>query len=235
MATRILYELAGEDPARRFSPYCWRSHLALAHKGLEVETVPWRFMDGDAIAFSGQGKVPVLVDGDTVVHDSWQIAEYLEKTYPDAPSLFGCAESAPAVRFINAWADSVLIPLISRVVVADIPPLLAPGDREYFRRTREARFGATLEAVCASRDTHIETLRLTLMPMRLTLRAQPFLGGDTPHYADYAVFGAFQWARCVSDYPLLTADDTVLVQWADRLLDAFGGLARQAPGYRIAA
>ncbi len=30
-------------------------------------------------------QVPVLVDGDQVVHDSWQIAEYLDKTYTDKP------------------------------------------------------------------------------------------------------------------------------------------------------
>ena len=33
-----LYELAGADENRRFSPYCWRARMALAHKGLEVES-----------------------------------------------------------------------------------------------------------------------------------------------------------------------------------------------------
>ncbi|KAL0043046.1 hypothetical protein WJX79_007635 [Trebouxia sp. C0005] len=36
--------------------------------------------------------VPVLVDGDTVVHDSWSVVEYLEKTCGDKPSLFGDAK-----------------------------------------------------------------------------------------------------------------------------------------------
>jgi hypothetical protein len=48
----ILYDLAGADPARRFSPYCWRVRLAIEHKGLSVETIPWRFTDKDVIAFS---------------------------------------------------------------------------------------------------------------------------------------------------------------------------------------
>src|SRR6185436_6817693 len=85
--SRKLYDLAGADPARRFSPYCWRTKLALAHKGLGVETVPWRFTEKDVIAFSGSKLVPVLVDGDCTVYDSWTIANYLEDTYPDAPSL----------------------------------------------------------------------------------------------------------------------------------------------------
>jgi glutathione S-transferase-like protein len=38
--TLRLYDLAGADPNRRFSPYCWRIRLALAHKRLPVETIP---------------------------------------------------------------------------------------------------------------------------------------------------------------------------------------------------
>ena len=69
-----LYELAGAEDNRRFSPYCWRVRFALEHKQLEFETVACRFTDKDAIAFSGQNKMPVLVDGDKVVSDSWAIA-----------------------------------------------------------------------------------------------------------------------------------------------------------------
>ena len=54
-----LYDLAGAEPERRFSPYCWRIKLALMHKGLPFDTIPWRFTDKDVIAFSGQGRVPV--------------------------------------------------------------------------------------------------------------------------------------------------------------------------------
>ena len=69
-----LYDLAGADLERRFSPYCWRIKLALMHKGLPFDTIPWRFTEKKAIAFSGQGRVPVLIDGDQVVFDSWKIA-----------------------------------------------------------------------------------------------------------------------------------------------------------------
>jgi len=82
--TRKLHDLAGADPNRRFSPYCWRTKLALAHKGLDVETIPWRFTDKDAIAFSGQGRVPVLIDGEIVVWESLAIIEYVAETRPDA-------------------------------------------------------------------------------------------------------------------------------------------------------
>ena len=70
-----LYELAGADPDMRYSPFCWRTRLALAHKGLDFEGIPWRLTDKQMIAFSGSTRVPVLVDGETVVNDSWRIAD----------------------------------------------------------------------------------------------------------------------------------------------------------------
>jgi hypothetical protein len=36
--------------------------MALFHKGLTFEAIPWRFSEKDTIAFSGQGLVPVIAD-----------------------------------------------------------------------------------------------------------------------------------------------------------------------------
>jgi glutathione S-transferase len=225
---RVLYDLAGADPQLRFSPYCWRAKLALAHKGLDVETVPWRFTDKDAIAFSGQGRVPVLVDGERTISDSWAIALYLEETYPERPSLFGAAAAISATRFINAWADTVLQGGMIRLVVSDIAGIVHEKDRAYFRDSREGRFGMPLEQVTAGREDRLKAFRDTLAPLRHTLSAQPYLGGDAPAYADYIVFGSFQWARCVSAFELLAPED-VVTAWRERMLDRFDGLARRAP------
>lgn len=229
MALR-LYDLAGAEPERRFSPYCWRTKLALMHKGLPFDTIPWRFTDKDAIAFSGQDRVPVLVDGDRVVFDSWTIANYLDDAYPDRASLFGGGEARAVTRFANAWADGVLVTGIVRLVVTDIFAHLHPKDRAYFRETREKRLGAKLEAVSANRETDVLTFRKNLEPVRAVLAAQPYLGGATPAYADYSVFGCFQWSRCISPFPLLLNDDPVWA-WRERLLSAFDGFARNALGY----
>ncbi len=233
--SRILYDLAGEDPACRFSPFCWRSRLALAHKGLEVETVPWRFTERERLGFSGQGKVPVLVDAERVVADSWAIACWLEERYPDRPSLF-CGEGGRAVsRFVNDWTDGALHPQVARMVVADIPPLLAPVDRSYFRESRERRFGMPLERVSADRAERVEAFRRDLLhPLRVTLGQQPWLSGDAPGYADHIVFGAFQWARVCSAFELLEPGDPV-AEWRERVLDLHGGLARAVPGRATAA
>ncbi|MFC7158181.1 glutathione S-transferase N-terminal domain-containing protein, partial [Pseudidiomarina halophila] len=85
-----LFELVGRDPSQGFSPYVWRTRMALAHKGFEPELVPLRFTEiADRLAFAESRTVPVLVDDDKVVTDSWHIACYLEEAYPERPSLFG--------------------------------------------------------------------------------------------------------------------------------------------------
>lgn len=235
MTALILYDLCGADPAHRFSPYCWRARLALAHKGLESETVPWRFTEKDRIAFSGQDKVPVLRHGDRVVSDSWRIAEYLEDTWPDRPSLFGGPGGRALARFVNAWSDAVVNAGLAQLIVADIPALLDPGDRAYFVASREKRFGRPLAEVCAGRETRLEGFRASLHPLRMVLRdGQPFLGGAAPLHADYIAFGGFQWARCVSPLAVLAPDDP-LHAWRERVMDLFGGLARRVPAREEAA
>jgi glutathione S-transferase len=222
----VLYDLAGADPDVRFSPYCWRTRFALAHKGLPVETVPWRFTDRDAIAFSGQGKVPVLQDGGTVVFDSWTIAEYLEDQVP-TPTLFGDATGRAHALFLNAWADSVLAGGIARFIVRDLVDIIDPKDRDYFRSSREARFGKSLEVVQEGREDRLAAFRDLLLPIRLVLRRQQWLGGTAPSYADHIIAGTLMWPRCVSRFELLEANDPV-AQWHDRVLDLYGGLGRKA-------
>ncbi len=227
-----LYDLAGGEAERRFSPYCWRTKLALMHKGLPFETIPWRFSEKNVIAFSGQGRVPVLRDGDQVVSDSWTIASYLEDAYPDRPSLFRGDGGRAVTRFVNAWADGVLVVGILRLIITDIFAHLDEKDRAYFRQTREQRFGAALETISADRETNVLAFRKTLEPIRTLLAAQPYLGGEVPAYADYIVFGCFQWARCISAFPLLLNDDPVWA-WRDRLLSAFDGFAEKALAYPV--
>jgi glutathione S-transferase len=227
-----LFELVGTDEARPFSPFCWRTRMALAHKGLSAASIPWCFTDKAAIAPHKSEKVPVLLDGETSVADSWAIANYLEDQYPERPSLFGGEGGRAIGRMINWWGDVTVIGGMFPLIVADIPGHLRPVDAVYFRESREARFGKPLEQVMAGRDQSVAGFRRALDPMRLTLRTQPYLGGETPNYADYIVFGGFQWARVVSPFKLLAEDDPVHA-WRERLLDAFDGMARKSPGYAV--
>jgi maleylpyruvate isomerase len=69
-----------------FSTNVERVALALAHKGLDVESVFISYEDRSLVEeVSGQGLVPVLVDDDVVVPDSVAILRYLEAKWPDPP------------------------------------------------------------------------------------------------------------------------------------------------------
>jgi glutathione S-transferase len=141
-----LYDLAGADADRRFSPYCWRTRMALAHKQLAHETVPWRFTEKAKIASSGQKLVPVLVDGDRRVADSWIIANFLEDSYPAQPSLFGGDPAARALTRHYSYVADGLVGAIFPFVALDILGHIAEEDRTYFRESREKRIGMSLEA-----------------------------------------------------------------------------------------
>jgi len=63
-----------------------RVALALAHKGLEAESVWVDPADRREVRrVSGQPLVPVLVDGDEAIADSTRILEHLEERFPQRP------------------------------------------------------------------------------------------------------------------------------------------------------
>jgi glutathione S-transferase len=224
-----LYELLGADD-RRFSPFCWRTRLALAHKGLEPEVIPCRFTDKEKIAFSGQGRVPVIRDGDRTVFDSWSIACYLEESYSDGPSLFGCDTARGLARFLNVWTDQQLHLALLRLVIQDVYEHIDPADRAYFLESRTQRFGKSPGEIQTRSEADVGSLKTALNVIRGALDDQPFLSGKNPAYGDYIVFGAFQWARSISPYAVLEKDDSVYA-WRDRMLDLYDGLARSVPAY----
>ena len=224
-----MYDLAGADKNRRFSPYCWRIRMALAHKRLNVECMPWHFTEKDKIKFSGQERVPVLIDGSNTISDSWEIAKYLESAYPDRPSL---KLDNGELLFIKFWSETVLHPELLQLLVLDIHDNLSLEDQSYFRESREKMLGKTLEEVVANRQERLPRIQKLLTPLRSTLSKQEYLSGETPGFSDYIVFGAFQWARCVSGFSILNADD-IVYKWRDKMLNIYEGLALSAVGYRV--
>jgi len=228
-----LYDLAAAEDDRRFSPYCWRISMALAHKGLAVKTIAWRFTERDAIAFSGSGTVPVIVDQGRAVADSWAIAQYLDEAYPDRPRLIEGEEARALMYFFKHWCERSLHGPVLRAVIMDLFNHLHEKDKPYFRASREKRFGKTLEEHGADRAGAIAALRSALDPLRPVLAEQPFVSGRrAPGFADYILFGSFQWPRAVSPVKLLESEDPVYA-WRERMLDLYGGMARNAKGYPV--
>jgi glutathione S-transferase len=223
-----LFELAGRDDLR-YSLFSWRSRLALAHLGLAYEPVGVPMHDKPRIAFSGGKTVPILVDGDRVVRDSWRIAVHLADHHsgPAGPTLLGDTIGRGTTQVLCAWVDQTLVPALVPMIAADIVQVIDPADVAHFRGQMEGFFGRSLEDAAASRDQAVKGFRRLLDPARRTLAARPFVGGDAAAYADHALFSIFQWARLTSRFDPLADDDHTLRTWRDAMLDAYGGVARR--------
>jgi glutathione S-transferase len=222
-----LYELKGKSD-RRYSLFSWRARMALRHKGLDFETLPVLLSDKTAIEFSGGKTVPVIKDKDTVVRDSWKIAEYLENRYQDSPPLFGGEIGRGVTQAFNTWADRALVPAMLRVIAADIHERVDALDEGYFRQTMEKALRMTLEESRAKRDAALLQLGKVLEPLQATFKRQAFLAGVAAAYADYILLSVFQWARVMSPQELLAPEDP-LCQWRERMLDLYDGFARNVP------
>jgi glutathione S-transferase len=216
--TRILHTLCGADVARPFSPHCWKVVMALAHKGLDFAEQPVSFLDVPKVEGGFAKLVPVLRDGDRLVSDSFDIALYLEETYPHLPTLFGGEGGKAAARFIEGYSQTIIHPAVSRIALLDIHAMLDDENRAYFRESREAAFGKPLEEVAADRDAEQKAFADKLRPLRRMLAHQSFIGGDGPLFADYIVFGALQWIRVTAGVTLFPDDDPVKA-WFERCLD----------------
>ncbi|MBP0614045.1 glutathione S-transferase family protein [Jiella mangrovi] len=223
-----LYELAGRDASRPFSPHCWKVRLALRHKGLDFETATAGFTEIPGLEGGFSKTVPILKDGDTLVADSFAIAEYLETAYPDRPTLFGGEGGHALSRFVESWTQRVIHPALARFAALDIHDGLSEPDQAYFRSSREKAFGTSLETFVADRAERVEPFLKSLEPLRAIVGKQAFLGGESPLFADYIVFGAFQWARVSSPFRFLPANDPVTA-WFERCLALHGGEGKKVP------
>ena len=222
-----IYELCGADETQLFSPHCWKTRLSLAHKGLDYETIAVPFTKVATIEGGDARRVPVIRDGDTVVEESLKIAEYLDEKYPDTPSLLGGSDATALTKFIINWSQTQLHPAVVKLCLMDIYNALAPEDQVFFRTTREKLFGCTLEEFDAKFPKTPDNLNTTLVPLELTLKGQPFIGGDKPMFADYVVFGALQWCRTTCTHDVMPKEGKV-AEWFDALLDMYDGMGRKA-------
>lgn len=220
-----MWELCGLENCR-FSTFSWRTRLALHHKNLSFTVRPVTVSDKAAIAFSGQSTVPIIRIGDRVVSDSWAIAVFLEREFPDRPSLFGGDTGEQLTRFFNLWTDREIVSSLVPNLMRDVLDCVSDTDGCHLRAQIEGVFKKPLEELFSEREKALQQLRRRLQPVRKLLQEKPFLGGDTPSYADYILFGVFQWSRVVSKVEVLEAGDVVRV-WFERVLDLYDGVGRK--------
>jgi glutathione S-transferase len=178
--------------------------------------------------FDGRFKtLPVIEHGATMLGESWDFAEYLDRAFPSRAALFSDPAEHALVRLTDAWFSAEVIRKMFSVYELDVYDAVRPADRSYFRQSREARLkGETLEAFTADRAARLPALREALTPLRTQLARVPFLGGSAPNYADYIALGAIHWVASVSTLPLLARGDDTLRAWLERGFDLYGGMGR---------
>ena len=220
-----LWELGGRDDCR-FSTFSWRTRLALHHKGLPFAVHPVAVSDKAAIGFSGQSKVPILKHDGHVIPDSWAIALYLEKEFPERPTLFGGEVGQTLTHVFNVWADRELIPALIPFLMRDVLDCVREADGAHLRRQIESAMKKSLEELSAGREQAVQAFRRKLQPVRKALETRDYLGGAAPTYADYILFGLLQWARVVSPTKVLE-DGDVVAAWFERVLDLHDGIGRK--------
>ncbi len=219
-----VYSLCGKDGIH-YSPHVWKVIMALHHKQLDFEIIPVDFSTIREIENGAFNSVPVLRDGDRVLGDSFEICEYLETAYPDAPSLFDGEGSRRMARFLESYCLTQLHPPLAVIAVMNMHNIMHESDQAYFRAKREERFGMSIEAMAEGGPEQRKILRERLAPLRAILNDHPWIYGDTPLLLDYVAFSALQWCWVVGVRDLLEEDDSVRA-WFARCQDLFEGAAR---------
>ncbi|KAK7942670.1 uncharacterized protein PG986_011783 [Apiospora aurea] len=138
----VFYDIASGPPIRPFAPNPWKTRYALNFKRANFVT-QWvdladvtstrKSLGAEPVRFHPNGEpfytLPAIKDpsaNDTVVADSFDIAVYLDKKYPDAPSLFRNAalpsSSSPIGLYasFNAHMDTIF-PLGAALGCEDFP------------------------------------------------------------------------------------------------------------------
>ncbi|NET60925.1 MAG: glutathione S-transferase family protein [Symploca sp. SIO2E6] len=187
------------------SQYSEKVRFILDYKGLEYRKIEVTPGVGQIEIFkmSGQSKVPVLKDGDTVISDSTAIAMYLERKYPDKPLLPQGNRERGLCLMMEEWADESIgvksrkalygafsqnqsfrtsflpneTPDLLKNLVSALPPELL--------KVLGTGVGFSPESVKDAKDD----LKQDLEALSLILLDSPYLLGNSPCLADFAVAG----------------------------------------------
>lgn len=187
------------------SCYSEKVRLILDYKGLEYrkhEVTPG-IGQVEVFQMTGQRQVPVLKDGNKFIVDSTEIAKYLETKYPEQPLIPTEPKQRGLCLMMEEWADEsigakskeTLFSAISQdqsfrksLLPTATPDLFknlvagVPGD---FLQILGVGVGCSPDVVASA----IRNLQQDLEALCLILANSPYLLGDEPSLADFAVAG----------------------------------------------
>jgi len=214
-----------------FSHNCLKVRVALSFKGVKYETQNIAPMDrASVVAASGQGLVPVVVDGSRVIAESTAILLYLEERHPHPPLLPSEPDARADCLILEDWADHAFMALARRMAYRNVlsrPGKLAslffPGEpapsrwikERIARRVVTRRFALSPKG--RARDVAEAKRAAGLAIARL--RGRRWLVGESPTIADVAL--AAMSAPLVADREACD-DEAVraLLAWGEALVPA---------------
>ncbi|KAK6948967.1 hypothetical protein Daesc_009039 [Daldinia eschscholtzii] len=202
----VLFDLPSRPPNKTWSYNPWKTRFILNYKNLPYRTEWVEYPDikgkfQDHLPKADLYTIPTIIlpDG-TWVTDSWTIAEVLEKKYPE-PSI---RLDSPYLPKIRAVLVDVLTALKGIYAPAVHNVLLNDASKEYFRRTREEAFGATLEEVAKNEggEKAWKAAQPALEKVTALLKENsdgPFLEGKNVGFADFAWASFLLFAQRMGD------------------------------------
>ncbi|MGZ3234975.1 MAG: beta-etherase [Croceibacterium sp.] len=207
------------------SPFVWATKYAIKHKGFDLDVVPGGFTGIMERTGGKTERLPAIVDDGHWVLDSWLIAEYLDKTYPERPTLIASESEKVMTETLERWLWQTAIGPWMTCYIKTYRDRSLPQDHEYVTTSRERMFGAKMEDVILGREARLPQVLPNLELLRQTFAEHPWIGGESPNYADYRLLSVFLFCASVADIPPMTEDEP-LRGWIDRGFDLYGGLGR---------
>jgi len=124
-------------------PFGQKVRVVLAEKSLSYELIEVDLAKSEQrrpefLRLNPFGKVPVLIDEDTVVYDSTIINEYLDDEYPDPPVLPRIESSSlrARARLFEDFADNSFTPQVGQLMAENAKPE-AERDPNRLQRIRQ--------------------------------------------------------------------------------------------------
>ncbi|KAI8366159.1 hypothetical protein BD560DRAFT_401320 [Blakeslea trispora] len=228
-------------PQTVFSCNTLKTRIALNLKGLPYETKWLNFSSVREVIpvitntnpEVKRPTVPVIVDSisgqDKVIQDSYDIACYLEKQYPQTPSLFHNNQGVH--RFFQQYCESVLLYPLFKLVMFIIHKQCGPDVlQDWWREDREIMFGAPLDRIAGNRDENILAVRSALLPIIKVLKEFPFMTGNQVGWADVVLASEFGMVAALDPATFeavflsgfeTPADDVLIQNWWKRMQPYF--------------
>ncbi|KAB8315897.1 glutathione S-transferase family protein [Tolypothrix campylonemoides VB511288] len=206
------------------SQYSEKVRLILDYKGLEYRKIEVTPGIGQVELFrlTGQRQVPVLKDGSRYIADSTEIAKYLDSQYPERPLIPTDPKKRGVCLLIEEWADEsigikgrkALFSAISQnqnfrksllpTNTPDVLKTLVEGVPSDVLTVLGLGVGYSPDAIRSA----IADLKQDLEALTLLLADSPYLVGDEPTLADFAVAGLSILLK-FPDGPYLNLPETI--------------------------